>query len=121
GIDPPRNTNTRKLFTTGAVEFDLPLPLHIIDAEQRGILSAIGASTAPVHVTHGFAGCAISMLLQCLVATYADRHPRLYAADRGAEAILLTLQVLRREFLQGLIHGAAFATRASVLRWAVAR
>ncbi|MFM7979566.1 MAG: hypothetical protein ACKPKO_09645, partial [Candidatus Fonsibacter sp.] len=103
-IDPTRNM--LRLFTTGVVEFDLPKPLQIIDTEQRDILSAIGTSNAPVHVIHGLAGCGKSMLLQCLVAIYATHHYRLSAADRGAEAITLTLQALRHEFLQGLLHSA---------------
>ncbi|MFM7986052.1 MAG: hypothetical protein ACKPKO_42735, partial [Candidatus Fonsibacter sp.] len=101
-IDPPRTT--LQLFTTGAVEFDLPIPLQIIDAEQRGIRSAIGASNAPVHVIHGLAGCGKSMLLQGLVAIYATHHSRLSDLLLTAGPEPLTLQVLRHELLQGLLH-----------------
>ncbi|MFM7988083.1 MAG: hypothetical protein ACKPKO_53095, partial [Candidatus Fonsibacter sp.] len=116
--DPPRNT--LKLFTTGDVEFDLPILLQTVGAEQRDILSAIGTANATVHVIHGLAGCGKSTLLQCLVAIYATHHSRFSAADRGAEAILLTLQVLRHEFVQALLHTATLQPNR-FLRWAVAR
>ncbi|MFM7977938.1 MAG: hypothetical protein ACKPKO_01370, partial [Candidatus Fonsibacter sp.] len=103
-VIPPRNT--LKLFTSGVVEFDLPIPLQIIDSEQRDILSAIGTCNTPVHVIHGLAGCGKSMLLQCLVAIYAAQNSRLPDADRNAEALLLTLRVPRHEFLQGLLQNA---------------
>ncbi|MFM7987132.1 MAG: hypothetical protein ACKPKO_48255, partial [Candidatus Fonsibacter sp.] len=95
----------QKLLTQG-IEFDQPLPVKIIDAAQREILSAIVVASAPVHVIHGLAGCGKSMLLQCLVAICAAHDYRLSDADRGAETILLTFQVLRHEFLQGLLHNA---------------
>ncbi|MFM7982778.1 MAG: hypothetical protein ACKPKO_25990, partial [Candidatus Fonsibacter sp.] len=63
-MDPPRNT--LKLFTTGIVDFNLPISLQIIDAEQRDILSVIGTANDPGHVIYGLAGCGMSMMLQCL-------------------------------------------------------
>ena len=63
--DPPENT-LQRLFPKG-FEMELPHALQIIDAEQRGILRAIAASTAPAHVIHALAGCGNSILLQCLV------------------------------------------------------
>ncbi|MFM7978936.1 MAG: hypothetical protein ACKPKO_06430, partial [Candidatus Fonsibacter sp.] len=103
-IDPPRNT--LKLCTTGVVEFDLPMPLQIIDTKQRGIFSATGTSNAPVHVIHGLAGCGKSMMMQCLVAIYATHHSRLSDMLMTLAPKPLTLQVLRHEFLQCLLHSA---------------
>ena len=51
-----QNKNATNVVPPGFA-LDLPLPLQIIDAEQRGILRAIGASTAPAHVAHALAGC----------------------------------------------------------------
>ena len=88
---------------------DLPLPLQIIDAEQRGILRATGAPAAPAHVIHALAGFGKSLLLQCLVAMYAAHHSRLLAKERSAEVLLLTLRtrVVRHVFLQGVLHISA--------------
>ncbi|MFM7989663.1 MAG: hypothetical protein ACKPKO_61155, partial [Candidatus Fonsibacter sp.] len=50
--------------------------------------------------------CGKSTMLQCLVVMCATHHYGLSAADRDAKALLLTLRVLRNEFLQGLLHNA---------------
>ncbi|MFM7989054.1 MAG: hypothetical protein ACKPKO_58050, partial [Candidatus Fonsibacter sp.] len=113
-IDLPRNTLKR--LNTGEVEFDLPIPLQIIDAEQRENHRAIRTSSAPVHVIHGLAGYGKSMMLQCLVAMDATRHSRLSAADRGAEAIWLTLQALRHEFLKELLHNTTLRSGSRYAR-----
>ncbi|MFM7979231.1 MAG: hypothetical protein ACKPKO_07940, partial [Candidatus Fonsibacter sp.] len=101
--DPEQNT--LKLLTAGIVELDLPIPLQISDAEQQDILSANGTYNAPVHVIPCLAGYGKPTMLQCMVAIYAAHHYRLSAAGRGAK---VTLWELRHEFLQGLIHKAAF-------------
>jgi hypothetical protein len=82
---------------------DLPLPLHIIDDEQRGNVRAIGASTAPRDFIHAVASCGKSIPLQRLVAMYAAHQSRLSAEPRNVAVLLLKLRarVLRNEFLQG--------------------
>ena len=41
----------------------LPPALQIIDQQQRGILTAMAKSNAPVHVIHALAGCSKSTVL----------------------------------------------------------
>ena len=69
------------------LELPISVPLQIIDAEQRGKLSGIGASHAPVHVIHALANKAKSMLLHGQVVMYTAHHARvsdavpLYTSD----------------------------------------
>ena len=67
GGDGVSRSTLHRIFHDGFFE-DLPPALKIIDQQQQGILAAMAASHAPVHVTRALAGCGKSTVLQCLVA-----------------------------------------------------
>ena len=98
---------------------DLPPAWKIVDQQQRGILTAMAKSNAPVHVTHALAGCGKPTVLQCLVALHASHHAAALAREAESEAgagadspvlvVLLRTRTLRHEFLQALLRNQALA------------
>ena len=94
----------RPIFYDGFLN-DLPPALKITDQQQRGILTAMGDSDAPVHAIHALAGCGKSTLLQGLVALFAAHHAAL-GSEAGSTVLVFVhrTRMLRHEFLQTLMR-----------------